>query len=218
LSNAVNRPHDVSFAIDRLLELNAKEGPLKGRIDAQKIGIAGHSFGAYTAMAIAGQAFARGVSFRDERVRAAVVMSPPVHQPKATQFKPITIPLLLMTGTLDESPLASGAAAEGGSDVDKRRTTFDMLIHSDRYLLIFEGGDHMVFSGRPPGLESVKIPGTGGDAAKDAHFQDFVKASSLRFFDAYLKADQTALHWLSAEDGATALLGKDGTWKHEKAR
>jgi predicted dienelactone hydrolase len=49
--NAINRAQDVSFAIDRLTKLNADETwPLHGRIDLEKIGLAGHSFGGNTAM------------------------------------------------------------------------------------------------------------------------------------------------------------------------
>jgi predicted dienelactone hydrolase len=208
-SNALNRPRDVSFAIDRLLEMNGQDGPLKGRIDAKKIGVAGHSFGAYTAMAIAGQKFGTRALFRDERITAAVVMSPPAREPKANQFEAITIPLLLMTGTQDESPL-------GGAGVDDRRKVFDFLTHAERYLLIFEGGDHMVFSGRPRGLDFAKLPGAGGDASKDVIFQTFVKASTLRFFDAYLRADENAKRWLTGEDGAKTMLGNEGTWRFEK--
>ena len=210
-TNALVRPRDISFAIDRLLELNAKDGPLKAKIDPKKIGVMGHSFGAYTAMAVAGQSFGPAIHFRDERVRAAVVMSPPVRQIKPEQYEPITIPLLLMTGTLDDSPV-------GGAGANERRKVFDLLVHSDRCLLIFDGGDHMVFSGRPPGMEFTKLPGTIGDASKDAHFQQFVKASTLRFFDAWLKDDEAAKLWLSNDDGAKALLGTDGTWKCEKGR
>ena len=59
LQNAVNRPLDVSFAIDQLEILNRSEGPLKGRLDLDRVGVAGHSFGAYTTLAVAGEIFGR---------------------------------------------------------------------------------------------------------------------------------------------------------------
>ena len=56
-SNAVNRPLDIRFAIDQLAKVNKEEGPLKGRLDMDRLGAAGHSFGAYTTLAVAGEVF-----------------------------------------------------------------------------------------------------------------------------------------------------------------
>jgi hypothetical protein len=88
------------------------------------------------------------------------------------------------------------------------------LTACERYLLILDGGDHMVFSGRSAGADRVKLPGNAGDRTKDPEFQAFVKASTLRFFDAYLKGDDGAKHWLTTDDGAKAVLGSNGTWQH----
>src|SRR5262245_56462669 len=48
--NAADRPQDVHFAIDELTKLNASDSQLKGRLNLNNIGMAGHSFGAYTTM------------------------------------------------------------------------------------------------------------------------------------------------------------------------
>ena len=58
------RPADVSFVIDRLLA-GAAEG-LPG-IDAERIGMSGHSFGGWTTLMVAG---------RDRRIRAALPLAP----------------------------------------------------------------------------------------------------------------------------------------------
>ena len=83
-ANAVNRPKDISFAIDMLEKLNQSEGPWQGWCDLQKIGVGGHSFGAYTAMVVAGMSLAlpdsTKVSFVDPRVKAALVLSPTAGQ------------------------------------------------------------------------------------------------------------------------------------------
>ena len=55
VDNYINRPKDISFAIDQVTALNAAPGPWHGRFDLNWIGVAGHSFGAYTTMAIAGR-------------------------------------------------------------------------------------------------------------------------------------------------------------------
>ena len=46
--NYVNRPKDISFSIDQVTALNAAPGPWHGKFDLDWIGVAGHSFGAYT--------------------------------------------------------------------------------------------------------------------------------------------------------------------------
>ena len=77
--NAIDRALDVSFAIDQMIKANQEAGPFKGRLDMQNIGVAGHSFGAYSALMIAGQVYhgpLGGVrSLGDPRVKAAVIMS-----------------------------------------------------------------------------------------------------------------------------------------------
>ncbi len=60
--SALDRPQDVLFMIDTALQWNEEEGHLlKGHLDAENIGITGHSFGAYTTFASLGPA----VDFED---------------------------------------------------------------------------------------------------------------------------------------------------------
>ncbi len=50
-----DRPRDVSFLLDELTRLNNdSNSPIANRLDLDKIGIIGHSFGGYTALALAG--------------------------------------------------------------------------------------------------------------------------------------------------------------------
>src|SRR5208282_1230123 len=79
--NLFNRPLDVSFAIDQLEKLDKDDPLFKGRLDLDHIGLAGHSFGAYTTLAVAGEVFVtpRGppLALPDRRVKAAITMSAP---------------------------------------------------------------------------------------------------------------------------------------------
>jgi predicted dienelactone hydrolase len=203
--NALNRPKDVSFAIDQMQRMNREETPLKGRLDLERIGVGGHSFGAYTALAVAGQAPAlaragAGLSQADPRVKAAIAMSAPVTpQQKARLDKvygPIRIPCLHMTGTKDDSPISDTTAAD-------RRLPFDHITGADQYLVIFNGGDHMVFSGRPRAMP-------GGE--NDALFRSLICACTTAFWDAYLKGDEQAKAWLT-DGGINALLGANATFE-----
>jgi predicted dienelactone hydrolase len=200
--NALARPADVSFAIDQMELLNREEGPLRGRLDLARVGVAGHSFGAWTTLAVAGQTFVlpggRELTLRDARVKAAIPMSAPVparRETHARAFGSIAIPCLHMTGTLDSS-IVSDTAPE------QRRIPYDNISKADQYLVTFIGGDHMVFSGRG------RLPG----GAKDAAFQDLIKAGTTAFWDAYLKEDPAAKEWL-AGGGYERLLGKEASFE-----
>ena len=200
--NALERPLDVRFVLDRLEALNREASPYKGRLDLGKVGVAGHSFGAHTALATAGQLFdgpgGKEVTFPDSRVKAAIAMSPPVPRRRKQidkAYSRIKVPVLHLTGTRDVSPLGGTRAAE-------RRIPFDHIAGADQYLLTFQEGDHMVFSGRrrPAGL-------TAPD--KYPLFQDIVLMSSTAFWDAYLRNDRAARAWL-ANGGLAAALGREG--------
>jgi predicted dienelactone hydrolase len=202
-SNAINRPLDVRFAIDQMEKLNKQDdSPFKGRLDLENIGMAGHSFGAYTTLAVAGQTFVlpRGgeQQFADPRVKAAIAMSAPVPRNKeqrAKAFSSIKIPCLHMTGTEDTSPINDTTAEE-------RLIPFQHAKLADAYLINFKGGDHMIFSGR--GRMRAK--------PSDARFQELIRQSAIAFWDGYLKGDAKAKAWL-AEGGFEKVMGADGTFE-----
>lgn len=103
---AVNRPLDLSVVIDRLLAADAEAGNLfAGAVDGDRIGAAGHSFGGYTAMALAICPFGLG-ALADPRVRSILPLDPAalnflsVESPAI--FSAITTPTLLFGGTLSQ--------------------------------------------------------------------------------------------------------------------
>ncbi len=192
LQNAVDRPRDVSFAIDQLAKLDA-EGPLHGHLDTNRIGVAGHSFGAYTTMAVAGQGVAnRGGLFRDARVKAAIAMSTPTPRPTTdAAMRDVKIPMMHMTGTRDTSPIGQPQKPED------RRGPFDHIRGADQFLVTFAGGDHMVFSG-------TRWKGDG-DPNDDRNHR-LIQTGTLAFWDAYLRDDARAKKWLQ-DDGFAKELG-----------
>jgi predicted dienelactone hydrolase len=202
-ANLVNRPLDVRFAVDQMEKMNRDKSPLAGRLDMKRLGMAGHSFGAYTTLAAIGQVFilptGREISLADPRIKAAIPMSAPVAA-KADKLDKalgvIRIPCLHMTGTLDNSPIGDTLAAD-------RRLPFDHSPGPNKYLVIFTGGDHMIFSGRGLGRES---------RPKDPVFHDLIRQSTTAFWDAYLKDNPAARKWL-ADGGFKAELGENGTFE-----
>jgi predicted dienelactone hydrolase len=199
-TNAIARPLDIRFVIDRL-EALARDGssPFKGRLDLGAIGVAGHSFGAWTALAVAGQSVGLVTSeptLADPRVKAAIAMSPapPLRKRQLDEvYGRIKIPVFHMTGTRDDSPISNTRAAE-------RRVPFNHISGPDQYLLVFDGGDHMVFAG-------TRRPAKAG--YKDEIFQNLIEEGSTAFWDAYLRKDAAAKAWL-ASGGFQAALGRNG--------
>jgi fermentation-respiration switch protein FrsA (DUF1100 family) len=207
--NAIDRPLDISFVIDRLTALDADPAfPLHGELDLAHLGVAGHSFGAFTTMAVAGAHFpvlGHDRTYLDPRVKAAIAMSTPATQDTDEAFDDVKIPVFHMTGTKDESPgrrrKSESDPVVGNTSAEQRLWPFRHTRHAPAYLLVFEGGDHMVFSGR---LTESR--------PSDGEFQARVLSGSAAFWDAWLKGDQEARHWLD-EGGFSADLGKLGTFE-----
>lgn len=202
--NALNRPKDVSFVIDRLTAISTNGSPLAGRLNLDRIGVAGHSFGGQTALACAGALLAgeggAAVSLRDSRVKAAIAMSAPAQGGDEAALRrmygAIRIPCFHMTGTRDSSPI-------GVTKVEDRRIPFDHIAGVDEYLLTLAGGDHMIFSGRPRRL---------GNAEKDPRFHELILLGSTVFWDAYLRGNAAAREWFSGS-GFERTVGADGTFE-----
>ncbi len=193
--NAIDRVKDVSFALDQLTQLNQTNATWRGKLDLTRVGVAGHSFGAYTTLASAGANYsALAAGSADARIRAAIPMSAPVPANKARlddAYAGVKVPCLHMTGTEDNSPIGETKAVE-------RRLPFDHCRNSDQFLITFTGGDHAIFGGRERKLGGVN----------DTEFQRLIGQSSLAFWDAYLRADANAMEWLTTK--CQGALGTEG--------
>jgi len=204
--NAVNRPKDVTFAIDRLTAINAeKGGSLVGRIDLTKIGVGGHSFGAFTALASTGRVLARllgkPIDLTDKRIKACLPMSAPGRDSARTRksYANYATPCLHMTGTKDDSIISDTKAAD-------RRCAFDASSKGDQYLLILKDAEHMAFG------DSLRRRDR-----RNAKHHPLILQSGTAFWDAYLKGDAAALKWL-AEGGFKRTLGREGTFEVKRPK
>lgn len=188
---------DVRAVLDRIGTNSVIANCPLASTDRSRIGIAGHSFGAQTAQAVAGQQFrtASGlVAVSDPRIRAAIALSPApaAAEPDASAFGKIAIPFLSITGTRDEVP---GLTAVSPQD---RTRPFHAMPAGNKYLLVLDGADHMVFSGG----EQRRAP-----SANDRRVDSLVQGAGLAFWRRIF-VDQDAMGALPAPNG----LGERDVW------
>jgi predicted dienelactone hydrolase len=143
------RARDTRFVMDEIARrARGGEAPwLRVRCDA--LGVAGHSFGAHTTQALAGQRYRAAADlFADARPRAFIALSPsPGRGEPHTRLAPaeafggITRPFLAVTGSRDGDPFGSF------DDGDARVNVYRGLPAGQRALLWLDGADHMTFAG-----------------------------------------------------------------------
>ena len=198
LNNILNRPRDVSFAIDEMLRLNDDtNSALKGKINPDEIGVAGHSLGGLTALFSAGQrAIAGGFSLdlSDPRIKASVSMSAPLNPnaPIAQQFAEFKIPNFYIVGAKDDSVLGATIA---------RRQVYDAIQAPEQYLLILAGADHMTFAGQR----------FGPDLPADKRDHALTQRATLAFWEVELKGNESAKSWLKNE--IKNQIGEGSVWE-----
>jgi hypothetical protein len=195
--NAQQRVQDMQFAIEMLKQLN-QQPPYKGKLDIQRIGIAGHSFGAQTTLAMAGASLANKIPV-DSRIKAAIPMSAPVIRGPMGRIRnniygEISVPCMHMTGTLDNSPI-------GETKAEDRRYPYDCINKADQYLIILNGGDHKIFSG--PSGRAVA-------SAENKVFWKLILGSTTAFWQTYLNHDTHTRQWMQ-KDGLKQYLGPAAT-------
>jgi predicted dienelactone hydrolase len=184
-----SRPLDISYVLDALHSLENRVPGLAGKIDADRIGVGGHSMGSYTAEAIAGALVdlpghsAR--NFADPRVKAILCLSPQGPGQFGLNdhsFDQISLPYMGMTGSLDSlGPVASPAW---------HKTPFERSQPGDKYHLFIQGANHMSFIAPRTSLPS--------HADQDGTVFDYTNSASLAFWDAYLKGDARAKSYLQS--------------------
>jgi predicted dienelactone hydrolase len=199
-SNAIARTKDIPAVLDALAIWNKQDGhPLHGRLDMEHIGMSGHSFGAQTTQAMAGQTLLRGnVIARDKRIDAAVMMSPspPLFGDPASAFSNISIPCLLMTGTLDKSIVSNTTPAD-------RLKVFPHLEKAPAWQVVFDGANHMDFSERDGPLSNKM---------RNPRYHKAILALTTAFWDAVLRDNAAARAWLNG-DGAKSVLIASDRWE-----
>ena len=187
---------DVRFVLDELEFFSNVDSDLAARMDLSQIGVAGYDIGGLGALLLAGQQPPdRGESLYDERVKAVLVMSPPVYSTShhaLSVYNTIQIPTFFVTGTEDNGVIGDTTAIQ-------RRIPFDAMLKADRYLVTYQGADHMIYGGH-----FLSINGRN-----DKPFQDNIARISAIYWKAYLNGDTHAYNSFARDSiGSLVNMGR----------
>lgn len=185
-----SRPQDISFLLNTLPDLQKRVGGLSDKLDLDRIGVAGHSMGSYTAEALGGALVDLpghpATSFSDPRAKAILCLSPQGPSQfglTAHSFDKIALPFMGITGSLDSlGPVASPAW---------HKIPFERSQPDDKYELFITGANHMSFI-----TAETLLPARSSQAAA---ILGYTNSASLAFWDAYLKDDPAAKQFLQSD-------------------
>jgi predicted dienelactone hydrolase len=195
------RPKDVSFAIDRAETWNQTHEKLRGKFDMQRVGVMGHSFGAFTTMVVCGMRPALewltprvepgkglGPDLFDSRVKCGVALSPQgvgepffIHE----SFGSLKRPLLGISGTEDRQ--------QNGLTAENRLQAFSLWPSGPHKFIWLTKAKHLDFT------DSTGAGRRSTPAPSREDVQPIVRAATLQFFNAHLKANMKATKQLNVD-------------------
>jgi dienelactone hydrolase len=222
ISDWTNRVGDITFVINSIPKLVEQYPEIKERVDANRIGLGGHSYGALVAMLAGGAKAMSGgnaLTYADPRVKAIEAMSPPGPAPDRgltpESFSTIKIPALFLTGTNDL----------GASETENpmwRKEAYVLSPSGDKWFVSVQGIGASAFTGImtapsyiPATVPPTAYPRPGEGPAYPApqaqqqpsreSAQGFrqlgmagtVRTVSVAFWDAYLKNDASGRDYLT---------------------
>jgi len=202
-NEVLGRPKDMSFAMDQATEWNRNHPKLKGRLDLSKVSAMGHSFGAFTVMAISGMKPALdwiepavppgkglGPDVFDNRLKCGIALSPQAPGDPfflKESYSSLRVPLLGISGTNDKQ--------QSGDPPIARYDSFSLWPEmSGKNLFVWlANASHLDFTDSTGGAEH------GRESSNRADVQTVVRAASLLFFNGCLKGDRSSEKVLTTE-------------------
>ncbi len=196
------RPSDAWAVLDALPAIAAAFPQLAGRLHLERVAYAGHSFGAFTSMAMAGARvdYAPGymdVSWAHPLPRAFLALSP--QGPgrfgfREDSWRDITRPVLTASGegdTTGDDPI--------GERAQDRREPFRRMPPGDKYELWIDS------------LDAVHATFNLSDTGPGSRFHEAIVMTGLAFLDSHLLDRQVAKAWL-ALNNVVVLTSVEAEW------
>lgn len=202
----INRPKDISFVIDELERRNSAE--FKGKLNLKNVGVAGHSFGGYTALAIAGATIdfdylqqscdrlyggidialllqcrvlelpKQEYKLQDSRV-SAVFVANPVNRYIFGETGISKINVPVLLGSGSSDPAAPPVFEQG--------IPFSWLKIPDKYWMLIEGQAHVNFNKLDGGIKQALDNMVNLSLPSQDLISNYIKGTSLAFFEVHLR-------------------------------
>ncbi len=189
IGSAPQRPKDIKLVLDSLAEIKKSAPALASKIDASRLGMGGHSFGAWTTQIVSGMSIRSFSPGKDDRFQAFLVISPQGLGGGITEasFKTMKSPMMMISGDND--------AGRGFDDPKTyRRQAFENAARGEKSLVWIKNASHNFggINGR-----STRLPSpTAAGGRSNLHIRQ-VQSASLAFWDASLKKSQKAKSFLA---------------------
>lgn len=205
LNSFIDRPKDISYILDDLERRNENE--FQGRLDLKKVGVLGHSFGGYTALALAGAEinFAQLEKDCDRTVRAPnlslVLQCQALKLPRQNyNFRDPRVQVIMAVNPVNSSifgqeslskvqiPVLFGSGSRDPATpaVFEQVQSFTWLTGADKYLVLVDGQSHIDVSQLDVGatellgsISALKLPTT-------KLLNEYDNSVTLAFFENYL--------------------------------
>ncbi|NJL10161.1 MAG: alpha/beta fold hydrolase [Calothrix sp. SM1_7_51] len=215
----IDRPQDVSFVINELTSLNQNSPQIKDKLNLQQIGIIGHSFGGYTALAIAGAKFdfaklkreCRADNYNLNAANASLLLqclalNLPANVDYKLQDKRIKAVFVMnpsigsIFGEKGLSAIELPVMLLGGSDdavtphLLEQVCPFTWLKTPDKYLVKIQGGTHVYDNQGLAGAVPLPSPLANPDPLLS---QKYIQIMTLAFAKTYVANDPQYRQFLS---------------------
>lgn len=227
VTDFIERPKDISAVIDELERRNPSQ--FGGRLDVENVGVVGHSFGGYTALAVAGAQLNfdhlrevcdrpfRGLNVSLFLQCRALSLSPSNYQFRDARVKAVLAKNPFTSGVFDREGLGKiqiPVAFLGGNYdpatpfVLEQVRTFAWLNTKDKYLGLKEGQAHINITEFDAGIpEVVEILSTL-ELAEAALVDNYVNPITLAFLQVHLLGNAAYRPFLTSAYGEYLSTGQ----------
>jgi len=228
LNEFIDRPLDITFVLNELTRLNNQQ--FGGKLNLESVGVGGHSFGGYTALAVAGAKInfqqlerscnleignlntalllqcralklpRKDYNFRDERVKAVFTINP------------VNASIFGIEGLNNiDIPLfvAAGSYDPATPFVFEQARTFPFLTDQNVYLQLQEGQAHVDFSQLDAGITDL-IETVGNLTLPSPYLLDeYTNSMMLAFFQVHLRNEEDYRVFLQSSYAQYLSQGQD---------
>lgn len=176
---------DVRFVLDELARRKKLPDSVFNQINLDAIGMSGHSFGAHTTLALAGQDYGAVTPPPEPRLKAFIAFSPSDSE-RPGAFARLRAPLLFLTGTEDGDVAGTGATPQA------RLLPFEKSPPGSKYMAVLDGADHMTFGGQSSRRRAVLYRRPEVAVAREAQHHALIQTLTTTYWRAMLKGEEQA--------------------------